>query len=67
MAFESQTKAGAISRKDSACSSRRTALPSKPVASNLVAIDRSRLEQAFLVKKWPIVRVRRKSVNECSR
>ncbi len=30
---------GAISRKDSVGSSRRTALPSKPVARNLVAID----------------------------
>lgn len=33
---------GAISRKDSVGSSRRTALPFKPVARNLVAIDCSR-------------------------
>jgi hypothetical protein len=36
------TDYGAISRKDSVGSSRRTALPSKPVARNLVAIDCSR-------------------------
>jgi hypothetical protein len=37
-----RSERGVISRKDSAGSSRRVALPSKPVARNLVAIDCSR-------------------------
>lgn len=37
-----RSECGAISRKDSVGSSRRTALPSKPVARNLAAIDCSR-------------------------